>query len=97
MQKKFDKLSLGLITGLIFPLIICFIVLCIKYINSYHIQYLGAKYLINFIPKTLSLCICTNLLPFYIFLKTDRMLSLKGVLLATFSLALFVFILFLTL
>ena len=94
MQKKFDKPLLGFIAGLILPLAVCSIVLYIKYINSPPLQYLGTKYLISFIPKTLSLAICANLLPFYFFLKTNRMYGLKGVLLATFTLALFVLILF---
>jgi len=97
MKKKFDKLSLGLIAGLALPLLICFIVLVIRYLNSAQMQYLGTKYLINFVPKILSLSICSNLLPFYLFLKSDRMYCVKGVLMATFSLALFVFILFIVL
>ena len=97
MQKKFDKLSLGFIVGLALPLAICSIMLYIRYINSPQIQYMGTRYLINFIPKILSLLICTNLLPFYFFLKTNRMYCLKGVLAATFSLALFVFVLFIAL
>lgn len=94
MQKKFDKLLFGLIAGLAVPLVICSIVLYVRYINTPQIQYLGTKYLINFVPKILSLAICTNLLPFYVFLKTDRMRCVRGVLAATFSLALFVFVLF---
>ncbi|MDR1985169.1 MAG: hypothetical protein LBQ28_10180 [Prevotellaceae bacterium] len=94
MQKKYDKLLLGLIIGLLIPLIVSAIAMYVKYTNSPQIQYLGVKYLINFAPKILSLSICSNLLPFYVFLKTNRMSGVKGVLTATFSLALFVFILF---
>ncbi|MDR3226291.1 MAG: hypothetical protein LBT56_01285 [Prevotellaceae bacterium] len=93
MQKKYDKLSLGFIVGLLIPLIVFAISMYIGYKNSQQMQYLG-KYLIHFTPKFLSLSVCANLLPFYVFLKTDRMASVRGVLTATFSLALFVLILF---
>ncbi|MDR1199387.1 MAG: hypothetical protein LBK94_10345 [Prevotellaceae bacterium] len=94
MQKKYDRLSLGLIVGLLLPLAVFAIAMYLRYSNSPQIQYLGFKYLITFAPKILSLSLCSNLLPFYIFLQTNRMLSVKGVLAATFSLALFVLILF---
>ncbi|MDR2651557.1 MAG: hypothetical protein LBC68_04485 [Prevotellaceae bacterium] len=94
MQKKYDKLSLGFIIGLLLPLVVFTVAMWVQYANSAQMQYLGIKYLINFTPKILSLSICSNLLPFYIFLQTDRMYGVRGVLTATFTLALFVFILF---
>jgi hypothetical protein len=94
MQKKYDKFSLGFITGLLLPLIVFAVAMYFQYTNSFQIRYLGFEYLINFTPKILSLSICSNLLPFYVFLKTNRMFGVKGVLAATFSLALLVFILF---
>ncbi|MDR3285940.1 MAG: hypothetical protein LBT27_00680 [Prevotellaceae bacterium] len=94
MQKKYDKLLLGFIIGLLIPLIVFAIAIYIRYKSSPQMQYLGIKYLITFTPKFLSLSVCANLLPFYIFLKTNRMASVRGVLTATFSLALFVLILF---
>jgi hypothetical protein len=94
MQRKYDKLPLGLTVGLLLPLAVFAIAMYLRYTNSPQIQYLGIKYLITFAPKILSLSLCSNLLPFYIFLQTNRMLSVKGVLSATFSLALFVFVLF---
>ncbi|MDR2066168.1 MAG: hypothetical protein LBP85_10755 [Prevotellaceae bacterium] len=94
MQKKYDKLSLGFMTGLLLPLVIFGVAIYFQYTNSPQIRYLGFKYMINFVPKILSLSICSNLLPFYVFLTTNRMSGVKGVLAATFGLALFVFILF---
>jgi hypothetical protein len=94
MQKKYDKLSLGFIVGLLLPLAVFAIAMYVQYGNSAQMQYLGTKYMINFAPKILSLSICSNLLPFYVFLQTNRMFGVKGVLAATFTLALFVFILF---
>lgn len=94
MNKRFDKLSVGLAAGLILPLAVCSVVLYVRYINSPQIQYLGIKYLINFVPQILSLAVCANLLPFYICLKTSLMQCLKGILAATFSLALFVVVMF---
>ncbi|MDR2292690.1 MAG: hypothetical protein LBE11_04355 [Prevotellaceae bacterium] len=94
MQNKYDKLSLGFIAGLLLPLIVFAVAMYFQYTNSFQIRYLGFEYLISFTPKILSLSICSNLLPFYVFLQTNRMNGVKGVLAATFSLALFVFILF---
>jgi hypothetical protein len=94
MQKKYDKLTLGLVTGLLFPLTVFAVAIYFQYTDSPQIRYFGFKYLINFVPKILSLSICANLLPFYVFLKTNRMSGVKGVLAATFGLALFVLVLF---
>jgi hypothetical protein len=94
MQKKYDKLLLGLTVGLLLPLIVFAVAIYFRYVTSPQIQYLGIKYLITFAPKILSLSLCTNLLPFYIFLQTNRMLAVRGVLTATFGLALLVFVLF---
>jgi hypothetical protein len=94
MQKKFDKLSLGIIIGFVLPLIVFAIAAYFQYSNSPQIRYLGILALINFAPKILSLSVISNLLPFYVFLKTNRMYAVKGVLTATFGLAFIVFILF---
>ena len=94
MQKKYDKIYLGITFGLLLPLVVFAIIMYGKYTNSFQLQYLGIKYIINFAPKFLSLSLCANLLPFYVFLQTNRMRGVQGILIATFTLALFVFILF---
>ncbi|MDR2126057.1 MAG: hypothetical protein LBP63_04440 [Prevotellaceae bacterium] len=94
MQKKYDKLSTGFAVGILLPIAVFAVAMYLRYTNSPQMQYLGLKYMINFTPKILSLSICSNLLPFYVFLKTDRLVGVKGVLAAMFTLALIVFILF---
>ena len=93
MQKKYDKIYLGITFGLLLPLAVFAIIMHIKYSDLFQ-QYLGIKYILHFAPKFLSLSLCANLLPFYVFLQTNRMRGVQGVLIATFTLALFVFILF---
>ncbi len=85
---KFDSLLVGIITGLLVPLISFFI--------FYQVQlepYARNEYLLEAIFKTailgkiLSLCIFPNLVPFFIFIWMNFMRAARGVLSITVFLA----------
>ena len=94
-KKSLDSLILGIVVGFLLPVAIFFIVYYVKY-NSGTYTYLGIKSILgSIVPKVMSLCAIANLIPFYFFLQTNRMLSVKGVLIGTVIIAVLVFLVFL--
>jgi hypothetical protein len=94
---KWDKLSIGLIAGIVTPLIVLFIY---YKINFYYIRvdtFLYETFMKRIFLPLLSLCVLGNLALFFLFLQTNRLYSARGVLLATFIYAIAVFILKFTL
>lgn len=95
--KKYDKLLLGLVLGIITPLI----VLLVYYqVNFYYIRvdtFLYETFMKRIFLPLLSLCVVGNLAVFFLFIQTDRYLSARGVVLATLIYAILVFILKFTL
>ncbi len=94
-KKTLDSLILGICIGFLLPVAIFLVVYFIKY-NSGVYTYLGIKnFLGAVVPKTMSLCAIANLVPFYFFLQTNRMLAVRGVLIGTVIVAVLVFLVFL--
>ena len=83
---NFDRSWIGLVSGLFAPLLTLFIFYLIRY--SRHISFgkFYSEILLsnNIVTPSISLCVITNLLVFFIFIWTHRNLSAKGVLLSTF-------------
>ena len=94
-KKSLDSLVLGITIGFVLPTIIFLVVYYTKYHTGAY-AYLGLKNTIGpIVPKTMSLCALANLIPFYVFLQTNRMLTVKGVLIGTVIIAVLVFLVFL--
>lgn len=94
-KKSLDSLALGIIIGLLLPTIIFLTIYFIKYKSGAY-GYLGFKNILGSIaPRIMSLCSIANLVPFYFFLQTNRMLSVRGVLIGTAIIAILVFLVFL--
>mgnify|MGYP003623886928 FL=1 len=94
-KKSFDSLILGITIGFLLPLAIFLVVYFTKYNSGVYI-YLGLKNMLStIVPKVMSLCAIANRIPFYIFLQTSRMQSVKGVLIGTVIVAALVFLVFL--
>jgi hypothetical protein len=95
--KKYDKLLLGLVLGIITPMV----VLLVYYqVNFYYIRvdtFLYETFMKRIFLPLLSLCVVGNLAVFFLFIQTDRYLSARGVVLATLIYAILVFILKFTL
>ncbi len=92
MRSKFDSLPLGLILGIIAPIITMLIVYFLKF-DLYKVDellnYLVAKQVFT---KIVSLCVIPNLVLFFIFIRKNYLYSARGVLMATILFAAFVFI-----
>ncbi|MBN1252324.1 MAG: hypothetical protein JXR51_02665 [Bacteroidales bacterium] len=89
---KYNKEKIGLITGLILPVITIFVFFLVKNPDSFKIfinQIIG----VNIYSELISVCVVPNLLLFFIFIWTNRMLSARGVIGATFIYAIIILIL----
>ena len=86
MWEKINKLSVGVIIGVILPLILYFIIVMPK-MRTY--SSLGDHYykiIIEFLPLFLSRCIFPNALVFFLFIWKNQDLAAKGVLISTAAL-----------
>ena len=94
-KKTLDSLILGISIGFLLPVVIFLVVYYIKYSSGTY-TYLGIKNVLGtIVPKVMSLCTIANLIPFYFFLQTNRMLAVRGVLIGTIAVAAIVFLVFL--
>jgi len=83
MKNKLNNIYLGLIAGFLFPLISMLVLRWIKY-NRYTLnEYIEFLNQINVLTKVLSLSVLPNLLIFFVFIWTNKLLSARGVLMAT--------------
>lgn len=88
-SKSLDKLPLGFLIGLIMPVIgfICYgIFWAIRFNKTF--EYFAVDLFIGvpaFRSSILSLALLFNLLPFLIFIRSERYKSARGVLLAVFA------------
>ena len=87
MTKKFDKIWVGIVTGIVLPLI----VVGIFYLSSYSYitvpQFLRKMVFASIILKLLSLCAVINLGAFFLFYRVQHDKAARGVIFATMVLA----------
>ncbi len=83
-KKKFDHIRIGAIAGLVAPLLILVAVRYFRYSQINFGEFFVEMWNMKLLIKILSLCAFPNLGLFFIFIRTNRMQSAKGVLLATF-------------
>jgi len=92
MERKADKIWVGLLAGIILP----FLVMLIVYLSSY--AYLTAPEFLRKMAfqavflKLLSLCVVPNLGTFFLFYKSRYDRAARGVILATFIFAILVMV-----
>ena len=92
MKSKINNIRLGLITGILAPILTMLIIYFIQF-SEY-----GLKELVELLvskrifTKIVSLCVIPNLAFFFLFLNKNYFYSARGVLLATVLFAAFVFI-----
>ena len=91
MAKKFDSIVLGLVLGLIFPLVATILYQKIMFPGYEYDDFLFRAFLIGVHIKVISVCVFPNLLIFFVFIWTNRLKSSRGVLLATLIYALVIF------
>lgn len=85
LSKKFDKGWIGFVSGMLAPMLALLIFYVTKYnhlsFQSFITDVLAAN---NILTSSVSLCVVSNLLVFFIFIWTNRNFSARGVLFATF-------------
>ena len=92
MKSKANNLKLGLILGIIVPILTMGAIYLFKF-SEYNfqelIEMLASK---RVFTKIISLCVIPNLALFFLFLNKNYFYTARGILLATVLFALFVFI-----
>lgn len=92
MKKKVDKIWVGLVVGILLPII----VLCIFYLSTYaHLtapDFLKKMVFQSILLKLLSLCAIVNLGAFFLFFQTKNDKAARGVIFATLLFAFYVMI-----
>lgn len=83
-KKSFNNLTIGIILGIIIPLISVYFFYLAKNLAQDFGSYI--EYLIKYklVTKILSVAAISNLAVFYIFLQTNRYQSSRGIIIATF-------------
>lgn len=85
LQKKFDNSWVGFGCGLLAPLATLYVFYLVKFSHiSFSKFYMDVLFANNIVTASISLCVITNLLVFFIFIWTNRNLSARGVLFSTF-------------
>lgn len=84
LSRKFDNGWIGFVVGLLSPMITLYGFYLVKYSHiSFKKFYLDVLFANNIVTSSISLCVLTNLLVFFIFIWTNRNLSARGVLFST--------------
>lgn len=92
MKLKIDSLKIGLLLGIIAPTLTMLIIYLVQFLNydlNELVNLLVAK---RVFTKIVSLCVIPNLALFFFFLNRNYYRSARGILMATFIFAIFVFI-----
>ncbi|TAL61289.1 MAG: hypothetical protein EPN85_05170 [Bacteroidetes bacterium] len=85
IKNKFDSGWIGFSAGLSAPAITLYIFYLVKYSHlSFQKFYMDVLFANNIVTSSISLCVITNLLVFFIFIWTNRNLAARGVLFSTF-------------
>ena len=84
MNRRADNLYLGLAVGVLMPLFVYFL----YYLYGYHFMtisiFLGHQKYNGLLLSNIRLCMIGNLVPFFLFIYTERMKSARGVLFSMF-------------
>ena len=82
-QNKYDKVGIGVLTGLIIPIVIFFIVYLVGENDMSFSNYISGMWRMQALVKIGSLCVFTNVAAFWIFLRLKYEKAARGVLGAT--------------
>ncbi|PLX23424.1 MAG: hypothetical protein C0597_01070 [Marinilabiliales bacterium] len=92
MNSKFDKLHLGLMLGILAPVLTMAIIYILKFTDSNLSELVDLLVQKRVFTKIISLCVIPNLALFFLFLNKFLYKSARGILLATILFAIFVFV-----
>jgi hypothetical protein len=91
-DRKFDRMEIGLLTGLLLPVIVFFVVYFIGENSVSFTDYLKSMWKLQALVKIMSLCVFTNVAAFWGFLRLKYERAARGVLGATILYAFLVLI-----
>ncbi len=83
---RFDSLALGLILGILVPVVTLLTIMLIRFPGELFIK-LGQLQEINMVDSLISVSVLPNLLLFFLFIWKNRNFSARGVIFATLILA----------
>ncbi|MCL3780407.1 hypothetical protein EMN47_08380 [Prolixibacteraceae bacterium JC049] len=83
-KKTWNRLGIGLFLGLLLPWVILLITYTQAANNQSFVSFLEGMWHMRALIKLLSLCTIINVGVFMLFIKTNRLTSARGVLMATF-------------
>jgi len=92
MKSKLNNIYLGLITGISMPVTSFFLLYKIGYDNFSVRGYIDLMSAADILTKVLSLTVIPNLLLFFIFIWTNKLVSARGVLLSTIIYSVLIFV-----
>lgn len=92
-RSRFDSQPLGLIAGLVLPLVSVMVFYLVRHSDLAPLEFLETLFRLNILTQVISLHVIPNLLLFFIFIWKNYLLSARGVLTATFIFAGLIFIL----
>jgi hypothetical protein len=91
-RNRFDQILVGMLIGLILPVIIFLFVYLVKYSNTDFTVYLQSIWQLKVIYKLIYLCVLSNLPVFLLFLRIKHERAARGVVAATFVYAFMILI-----
>lgn len=91
---KYNSVKLGVICATLIPIVIFVIFFLIKFYDLGYSYVLKNPLYVKVIPRMLSLTVYPNLLIFYLFLRKNWLLSVRGVLIGTIVMAIIVLLLY---
>jgi len=92
MTSKFNSIKLGLILGILAPVLAMLVVYLVMFFGSNFQEVIDVLVSKRVFTKIISLCVIPNLALFFIFLNKYYYSTARGILMSTFIFALFVFI-----
>ncbi|MCP4312576.1 MAG: hypothetical protein GY790_15040 [Bacteroidetes bacterium] len=85
-NKRLDSLVLGLIAGLVLPVVTLSVIWLVSYEGGL-VEFLSSFQRLGMLSKIISLSAIPNLLLFFVFIWTNRTFSARGVIFATLMVA----------
>lgn len=82
-SRRWNKFWIGLVLGVVLPLVIFHLVYLIGYSKTPFGEFLEFAFVIRALPKIVSLCAIPNLAVFYLFLNKEYWRATQGVIAAT--------------
>lgn len=86
-MKKLNNMVLGTVLGVLLTLLSLFIYVHLKFDDLTLTDFFRSYFKMGILTHMLSLAVIPNLAMFFIFIRTNRLKSARGVLLATFLFA----------